>query len=124
VNIFTELHVAQIIQYLGYSLDDGDRSVVVQQLNRVEDLGSAYADSVVDLLRELDELQKDIYQATPFASRSFQSSPSSTAQHFRGDRLRLPMGQAKQIVQRLSNLLHLPVRNNAFSSGSGSWIHR
>lgn len=119
MNTFTEAHAAQVLEFLGYAVTSAaDRQYVVARLEEVEAVGTDYVNRVIALLNQLTTIQQDIFSATPFASRSFQSSPSSTAQHFRGDRIRIPTVQARQLVNRLSTMLTIPVRGDAFG-GSG-----
>lgn len=103
-----------IARFLGYGFSEGEMSTINRAAANVQNLGGEYVEAVKNLIQQIESVQSDIVTAAPFASRSFQSGGSSTAQHFRGERLHHPRVVGRLLVAQLSQMMNLPVKKMCF----------
>ena len=117
---FVDSDRESIRKYLGFPPTQPFRNQIAQRCLELEQMGDEVVATVRSLIRELVKIDREISDARPFASQSFQSSAGGTRQYFPGERLNSLKGEGRRLVMELSATLQLHVHRDIYG-GAGGW---
>ncbi|MEA5465273.1 hypothetical protein [Leptothoe sp. PORK10 BA2] len=116
---FTDPDKEAIRHYLGYPVDQASIDRIQNRCAAVESLSSGAVDTAQGHIRKLQQLDKQLTQATPFAAQTFSSNAGGTNQYVPGQRLRILKDEARRHVGELASALQLTISRDIYAAAAG-----
>lgn len=116
MSTFTDADREAIRHYLGYPVDQASIDRIQTRCADVQSLSAAAVTTAQGIIRDLQRLDKQLTQTTPFASQTFSSNAGGTNQYLPGQRLESFKAEARRHTQNLADLLNLIVYRDIYQA--------
>ncbi len=116
MSTFTDADKEAIRHYMGYPVDQALIDRVQARCTAVESLSPGAVVTAQSYIRDLQRLDKQLIQATPFASQTFSSNAGGTTQHIPGQRLATLKNEARRHICNLASLMQLIVLRDIYEA--------
>ena len=117
---FSAEEVDKVVQYLGYPVADQVYSQVGSALSRAIGVSTAVEVRIRGYLKELDRINNEINDARPFASRTFQTTQSGSANYAPHMRMSTLRDEGRRYVGLLAKAVGLTICEDFFVAEAGA----
>ena len=117
---FSDNDIERVRKYLGYPIEQSSKANINFALAKVTNFGVDAENTIKLLLEQLDTIDKQLRQATPFAGQSFSSDAAGTKQYTPGARMENFRAEGRRRAWELKESTQLLMYKDYFAA-PGSW---